>query len=383
MADWQTIPGTTKPRKAAPIDERDLVTLAVGDQAYEGWKSVRIEAGIERAARSFEVEVTLEWPDSGGVAHPIKPGDLVEVRIGGDLMCTGYVDARPVEYDASGINVRIIGRSKTGDLVDSSADNSGGQFTGQTAPQIIEKLAGQYGIKIVGQGAAGDTIKEHQIQQGESVFESMDRVAQARQILITDDANGNLVLAAPGSAGKASSALQVGVNILSGVCGFDYSEVYGEYIVKGAQSGSNDLFGSALASEGRAQDHTILRRRTLILRQQGQADARTVGDRAAYEAKLRGAKAQEARYTVAGWRQEDGSLWRHNQTVRIVDPIIGINAEWVITATNYTLDLRGQITELVVLPLDAITAMAQIRAEESQSATTPSGGGLDWSKAGQ
>lgn len=357
----------------------NTVTLTIGGTDYAGWKSVRIEAGIERAARSFEVEVTDRFPGDATPMRSILPGDRVEVRIGSDLVCTGYVDARPIEYDATGYNIRVVGRSLTADLVDSSADNDGGQWLNQTPAHIIQALAQQYGIAVVTQAAQGDPITDHQIVQGETVFESMDRVAQARQILITDDENGRLVLASAGSAGKAGTALVLGENIMTGACGYDYSEVYGEYIVKGQKSGDDDLFGEGVAqSQGKASDHTITRRRTIIIRQQGQADNKTAGERAAYEAKLRHAKAQEARYTVAGWRQGDGTLWRHNQLVRISDDLIGIEGEWVITETNYTLDRMGKVTELVVLPPEALQAAAEIKAEEAKNKVNPNDDGLDW-----
>jgi prophage tail gpP-like protein len=357
----------------------DTVSLTVNGIVYAGWKAVRIEAGVERAARSFEVEVTRVFPGLKGELNRIVPGNLCEVRIGADLVCTGYVDATPIEYDAMGISYVIRGRSKTADLVDSSADNSGGQWRGVSADKIIKALAGQYGINVIVQASPGEPIIDHQIEQGETVFESMDRLAVARHILITDDAAGNLVMAQPGSAGRATTALVLGENILSANCGYDYSEVYGEYIVKGQRSGTDELFGEAVAAtKGIAQDHTITRRRSIIIQQGGQVDQAAASARAGYEAKLRNAKAQEARYTVTGWRQGDGKLWLVNQTVKIKDGIIGIDGDRLVTGVNFTLDSRGMITELVVLEASALTAAQDIKAAETEK--TGKAGGIDWGR---
>jgi len=43
------------------------VTLLVGGREYGGWKAVRIEAGVERVARSFDLSVTSSWPGQGSL----------------------------------------------------------------------------------------------------------------------------------------------------------------------------------------------------------------------------------------------------------------------------------------------------------------------------
>jgi prophage tail gpP-like protein len=353
----------------------DEVRLTVNGKTYAGWKSVRIEAGLERVARSFEVSVTDQWPGSTDKVRRIAPGDLCEVSIGDDLVCTGYVDATPIYYDASGYSLIIRGRSKTADLVDCSADNASGQFRGLTLDAIAAKLAGQYGLGVVAEAATGAVISDHQIQQGESVFESLDRLAKQRHVLITDNAAGNVVIASPGSGGQSSDSLALGVNILSGSAGFDYSSVYSKYTVKGQKSGSDDSFGIAASQTlGQASDSSIKRKRVLIVRQSGQADAGTCQQRAGYEQQVRAAKAGEIRYSVAGWRQTDGSLWRPNQNVRIDDDLMAVHASLLISECIWTLDEGGQLTELVAIP-----AAAFLTEPETQAKKTKKGASADHS----
>lgn len=42
----------------------------------------------------------------------------VQVKIGNDLVLTGYVEQTPVSYSYNAVNVGIAGRSKTCDLID-------------------------------------------------------------------------------------------------------------------------------------------------------------------------------------------------------------------------------------------------------------------------
>jgi len=193
----------------------DIVTLTVNGKDFSGWKSVRIEGGIERAARSFELIVTDRWPGASAAvkskssqsveaARRIKPGDAVKVKIGDDVVCTGFVDSTPIDYDANAITINIRGRSKTADLVDCSADNPTGQFKQLKAHEIAQALAAQYGVIVINEADTGNALTDHQIQQGETAFESLDRLAKHRQILMTDNGNGDLVIAKPGSGGKAA-----------------------------------------------------------------------------------------------------------------------------------------------------------------------------------
>ena len=104
----------------------DEYHLRINGNAWYGWTAMRISAGIDRLARDFEVQVTKRASEKGelldAVSTGIKQGDRVEVLIGRNLVLTGYVDARPVSYDARSITRSIRGRSRTGDLIDSAAD---------------------------------------------------------------------------------------------------------------------------------------------------------------------------------------------------------------------------------------------------------------------
>ena len=339
-------------RELNATDPANLVTLLVNNLNYAGWMSVRVETGVERAARSFELGVS--WPRSLDVTLNITQGDSCQVFIGQDLVCTGWVDAIPINYDANQVTVMVKGRSRTADLVDCSAVNRAGQFSQMSPEAIIAAIAKAYGVDVVVQTATGAPLTQHQIQQGETAFESIDRIAKARQFLITDDALGNLVIAQAGSAGTANTGLALGVNILSGSAGFDYSEIYSSYQVKGQKSGTDDSSGVAASQLlGAAADSTLSRTRVLVVRQSGQADAGTCQQRADYEAQVRKAKANEIRYRVEGWRQGNGALWAPNLTTQVTDAIMGVNDSRLINECFYLLDDGGMVCEMAVIAPEA------------------------------
>lgn len=404
----------------------DNLRLVVNGMEFGGWKSVRIEAGIERQARSFDLSVTDRWPGATDVPRRVKPGDACQVFIGGDLVLTGYVDATPIKYDGRSVTVGMRGRSKTADLVDccpvqsssaasaSAADSwvdvkgpagtkaakvkppaqSASQWRNQKLELIAAALAAPYGVQVYAEVDTGKPIAEHSIQVGETVFESIDRMLRLRHVLSTDTALGQLVFVEVGSGGRASTAIELGVNVMAGDAALDYTGVFSDYIVKGQRAGSDTAFGSDVSEEegestpsddtgaqqldgssGTARDNMALRRRVLVLKQSGQADEGTVQDRAEYERAHRKAKALQTGYTVAGWRQDDGALWVPNQLVAVRDGLIGFNVTMLVAEVAYILDEQGMRCELKVGPPDGY----RTKAGKLKASKRLKGGGAEWS----
>jgi len=424
----------------------DTVRLLVNGQEYAGWRSVRITAGIERQARDFALEVTDQWPGQTDIPRRVQPGDACQIYLGADLVLTGYVDATPIRYDGNSVSVAVRGRSKTADLVDccplpsgpvtnrtasrwgdvattktappkpvagagrgtqgvrkSTATttvvkppaSAGAQWRNQKLETIASALAAPYGVRVLTEVDTGRVITDHTVQTGETVFESIDRMMRLRHVLSTDNAAGDLVFMAAGSAGRAGTAIELGVNVLAASTELDYSGVFSRYIVRGQRSGSADAYGAAVSEEqaesvdegnttalGQAapvttatattSDARAKRTRVLVLKQSGQADGGTCQDRANYERAHRAAQALQTAYTLGGWRQADGALWQHNLLVRVRDGIIGFDTEMLSAEVTYLLDAQGMRTELRVGPADGYVTQAaklQKTASGSKAAT--------------
>lgn len=332
----------------------NTVTLTVNGKNYGGWMSVEITAGIEQAARSFSLSVSHPWPGSGNDL-PVKPGDACTVSLGNDLVITGWVDAVPVSYDAQTITRTVSGRSKTCDLVDCSAVFKGGQWRRQKIEKIAADLAGYYGITVRTETDTGPAIPAHQIQQGESVFQSIDRLLRARQLYLTDDADGNWVFVKVGKE-KAFTTLTAGQNVLTGSLNRDHSGRFATYICKGQMTGDDDFYGAqASQTQETGEDAGITRKRVLVIKQSGQGTAASCRNRVLYERDSRAGKSLSGSYTVGGWRQGNGALWEPNQMVKVVDPVAGFNDWLVIGSVTYRLDGSGTQTTLNVAPVQAFS----------------------------
>lgn len=358
------------------IDPRNRVRLRVNGVDYGGWRSVEISAGIERVARDFRLNVTDRWPGSGEHVQRLRPFDRCEVWIGDSKVLTGSIDATPVSYDADQVTVSIAGRSITADLVDCAAINEPGQWRNLKLEAIVTALAKPYGIKVLVDTDTGAAIPDHQIQQGETAFESIDRLLKLRQVLAMDDSTGQLVLTRPNSE-RADDALVLGENVLSADAGFDFKDVYSQYKVKGQRAGTDEAYGADCSAVADEMDENIPRRRVMIVRQQGQSDGGGCARRAQYERARRITKALEVTYTVQGWRQSSGKLWIPNQIVRIKDPVLRLERDVLIAEVTYRMDDSGTVCTLRVGPPEGYEAEPPEVAAEKKRAKAAAQGKAD------
>nr|DAM24415.1 MAG TPA: 43 kDa tail protein [Caudoviricetes sp.] len=358
----------------------NLVEIRVGGKRYGGWKSVLITSSIEQVARAFALEVTESFPGNTDF-RSLQTGELVQVFIGSDLVCTGYITSTPISYDGKSVNVQVQGKSRTVDLVDccppSAAYKAASESTTWTevkgksgkktttstgskpqtswknlpAGRIIEELAKPYGITLTA-SSYGREIKTHTVSPGETVFESIKRLITKDNLVLTDDENGNLVLTEPGLSGVATDRLVLGSNILQAKADFNAATRFSTYVTLGQHSGTDTDFGrTASEDKGVATDAEVSRFRLKVLKDSGQGSNVSALDRAQFEARYQAARFQAGTYTVQGWRQSDGSLWKPNIKVVINDPVTArFNQEMLIVGARLRLSAAGMTSELDVMP---------------------------------
>lgn len=356
----------------------DRVEIRVGGKTYGGWKSVVIEIGMDQLARGFKLTVTDTFPGNTDF-HRLRNGDLVQLFIGDDLVCTGYIDHVNVRYDGKQISVEVQGKSKTVDLVDccpvakyGASDSSGenawkGVVVGKDGAkkevppatvkttswkniktsEIMASLAAPYGIAVHAMAEIGNKLADHTVVPGETVHKSINRLITKDNLVVMDDEAGDLVIVEPGDAGECVDALELGKNILTGTASFDASKLYSRYVVLGQHAGTDTDFGRAASEDKGIEDSSMVTRpRLLVIKDVGQSTKMTCGKRANFERRYREAQYRAATYTVQGWRQSNGSLWKVNSQVRVDDALLGISELLLITKVVLQLSSSGATAEL-------------------------------------
>jgi len=331
--------------------------LVVDGKSHEGWEEIRITRGIERGAGDFSLTVSDKWPGQND-AVIIKPMASCEVYDDSDILITGYVDAINGDASGSSRNIGFSGRSKTADLVDCSIVHKSGQWVGRTVTQIAAELVEPFDLKVRALADVGAAFPDFQIQQGETVFATIEKLCRMRGLLASDDERGNITLIRTGSK-RASTALYARfgddeTNILARTFEFNYRDRFSDYIVKGQSVGTDQFSGANVASpKATVKDPTMPRYRPTIIIAEQSAVTGTMSDRGNWERSTRAGRSIVTSFTVQGWRQGDGSLWAPNLIVPVNDGVAHIEGEMLISEVTFNKSESGTTTNLKCMPPEA------------------------------
>lgn len=352
------------------------ITLIVNGEAHGGWKTARVTRSLDHAAGDFSLTISERWP---GQITPkaIRPGDACVVAVNGQAVITGWVDDVQPKYDATTHEVTFVGRSRTNDLVDCSAIHSPGQWRGVSLETIARDLAGPFKVGVVVDTATGAPFSDFSIQQGETVFEAIERMARMRGLILTDDNLGNLVITRA-RRGRATGTLRHrrdngdANNILSGSGTFNVQSRFSQYIVKGQSPGSDEWAREA-STEVKSEvvtDGNVGRYRPLLLVSEASADGVSATDRARWERARRGGKSVALEYRVQGWTQDGtGALWVPNQLVAVEDDFLGVWGALLVAQVTYEIGASGTTTTMRLHPPEAFELLSEMPEAGAKGST--------------
>ncbi len=339
---------------AAPGFFINKVSLTVDGEKFAGWLTVDITTNIKSLARTFALQVTRSAKD-GTKLQAITPGKDVVIKIGNDVVVTGFVTAVDMTYNGSSIGVTVSGAGKTVDLEDCTipADKPK-QYRSRTPCELLRLLCGYFGIEVVDD--VGVTQRsDFNAGVTDTIKQSIQKLIKSKGLLISDDEYGRLVISNVGESINATDAIETGVNVLSASRHRNIRNRFYTYAAIGQQANplSESEIGAAIIKK--AVDETFERKeRIKVLQLTGNTNAQelrswacVVRDQAAADGDF------ELEYVVQGWRQSDGSLWKKNRTVVVKDSVLGVKKRLLIHSVKFSLSGSGMTTTLSVKPLNA------------------------------
>lgn len=344
------------------------LSLLVNGRKYNGWKSASIALGMEQIAGCFSLTVSEKWHGQNS-AWQIMPGDTCRLLIGNTPVITGYVDDVNPSYDNGSHGVSVTGRDKTGDLVDCSAIHKSGEWVNVSLAKIATDLCAPFGITVAAATDTGKAFSRFSVQEGETVFECIERAARERGILLMSDGNGRLILTRSGT-NRIGTALVKGKNIENASGQFSHKERYSKYIIKGQSPGS-DWTSTTHNTQTKAiaEDNAVTRYRPLIIIGE-QGDGSTYADRAKWERNVRAGRSSRISYTVTGWHHGAG-LWLPNNLVTVNDDYLGVQGDMMLASVRMSLDDSGSKTELELCRKEAFSLINLPAKHKSKSDKDP------------
>ncbi|EQA2132993.1 phage baseplate assembly protein, partial [Escherichia coli] len=236
-------------------------------------------------------------------------------EIGGQIVCTGYIDSRRRQMTADSMKITVAGRDKTADLIDCAAVYSGGQWKNRTLEQIARDLCTPYGVTVrweLSDKESSAAFPGFTLDHSETVYEALVRASRARGVLMTSNAAGELVFSR--AASTATDELVLGENLLTLDFEEDFRDRFSEYTVKGYARANgaegDDIDAKSIVSrKGTATDSDVTRYRPMIIIADSKITAKDAQARALREQRRRLAKSITFEAEIDGWTRKDGQLW--------------------------------------------------------------------------
>lgn len=356
----------------------NTVTLRTDGRLFTGWTSVSVTRSIESVAGYFELGVNVPpGTDLSGLA----PGKAFTLEIGGQIVCTGYIDSRRRQMTADSMKITVAGRDKTADLIDCAAVYSGGQWKNRTLEQIARDLSAPYGVTVrweLSDKESSAAFPGFTLDHSETVYEALVRASRARGVLMTSNAAGELVFSR--AASTATDELVLGENLLTLDFEEDFRDRFSEYTVKGYARANgaegDDIDAKSIVSrKGTATDSDVTRYRPMIIIADSKITAKDAQARALREQRRRLAKSITFEAEIDGWTRKDGQLWMPNLLVTIDASKYAIKTtELLVSKVNLILnDQDGLKTRVSLSPREGFL----VPVESDRKNKSDNNGGID------
>ncbi|EJD1356223.1 phage tail protein [Salmonella enterica] len=354
------------------------IELFISGKVFSGWTGVSVRRSLEHLAGSFELELMMPGQP---VPDGITPGLPLKLQINGVTVITGYLDTVKHKLTATSNKISISGRDKTGDLVDCSAVFKGSQWHNRTLRQIADDLCKPFGVRVIWQvddATAAKPFSTFTLQLSETVGDALTRAARHRGVLVTSNADGDLVFTQAGN--QQTDTLELGKNLLDADFSDDWRNRYSEYLVKGHGGGGGhkgEAKAAALlaAPKGATDDKAVTRYRPKVILADHKITADGAKQRAIREERRAIAKSERFIAGVTGWFRENGALWDVNLLTRVIAPRVNVDKrDLLVCQVEFTLNSKeGEVTRLTLAPRDGFI----VPAEPDSSGTGGEGGGVD------
>jgi prophage tail gpP-like protein len=314
----------------------ELVTVSAGGQTWTAFRRVMVQASLKEAARSFHLDIAAE-ASPGDAMAAFYAGSEVEILFNGELALRGYVDRyQPKISEHASAEIVVSGRSRSQDLIDSSAVHKTGRFENKDPEEIGQELD-QAGVGIKTDQKL-DKVPVYQITQGETVFRCLERLCRSQGVTMSGQPDGSILITKASSKRHAGGLFHPG-NIKAADADHNWSGRHSKVIVRGQRPfGSGD---DSLAIEAASEDATVGRHRPVIVVQDEDTDKPRAKKRAKNRRDKEAGNALKAHVTVQGFRDDDGTLWTPGFLVWTESRFLALAQDMVIESVKFEQDRKN------------------------------------------
>jgi prophage tail gpP-like protein len=343
--------------------------LFVGGKVYDHWKTIEVTRSLKTIAGEFTLSVTESKRQDGQiVSWIIQYNDRCRLQIDGIDVVSGHIKTYKVKHNATTHTVTITGRDATADAVDCAAIFKTGEWTNSNLIAIAGDVLEPFSLTVHDEtgGQASQKIAKVAIQQGETAFSLIARLAKMAGVMVTTDGHRTVILTTAGRSGRAQVGLVLGENILDADSTWDGSKLFTKIIVRGQSTlatitGANngDLAHAAEVLEAVSKGNGQQRYRAKVIAAEANMTAARALSRAKFEASKMLGDARQYVITTTGW-YAGKALWQPNTLCKVTDAYLHVDEDLLIDSVRFSLGEGGFKTTLGLCPPQAYQLLSTL-----------------------
>ena len=345
------------------------INLEVNGIEYTNFTMATVTLSLDTLSNDFSFQAVLP----NGEQLPLKGGDKCAILVDDELVVTGFIENITGRYTATDHTIFVTGRDRTGDLIDSSIDVIDDIRAPVSLKEIVEKVAQHIGsdLAVVDKANPEEFNKAEDIvspQPGDNAFEFVEGYAQKRQVLLTSNAAGNIVITNSKSTPSDSTIQNVvgasGNNILTADWSYMTANLFNKYIQKGQLSPVALDFGGAksadgiVSQKGEAIDDSVREGRQRVTVSDKSFSSEQLQKRAEWSKKIRSARSVAYQCTVQGFKNSAGKRWDVNTLVSVVDTFADISRDLLLNTVRFLYNEDGSVSLLSFVEANAYELVA-------------------------
>ena len=357
-------------------NSEEIAEIVVRGQKFRDWTSVEVSRSMDDfTATYFSLGIAESSETAGGwPALKLKPGDPCVINLAGKKATDGFINVRQAAYNARAHGVTVAGRSKLGDIVDSSVVAKNGEFKNYNYEQIVRSVLNPFGIKLKleAQPEGGGKLPTVNIQFGETVHQLVERLTRMVNLHLMDDEDGNLV--ATKAQGGSVAELVEGKNIKAANATLSDHNVFSPNVGVQQQTGNDKVWGDeARNSSATVENPSVQRYRPNKFLTEEPGDKDAMKRRVQREVDAQIGDSLIGTIVVQGWLQDNRTLWlnRVGKLIVVKSPMLfpGKNGSQLVgvKAVSCGQDESGTISTISICLPQALGATANPMPDTSSS----------------
>lgn len=359
-----------------------MITARIDGIPYQGFLSVMVSRALDNLSGQFSIKVAPTDPER----IPLKVGGLCEIWVEDEPFLRGYVDRLEGFATVDNDSLTYTGRDQTSDLIDSYFLDKKDFTSNTTFEGVINQVLDLQGLRqAIGVSKSSDSINTKfndgevlSAEQGDNIYEFLHKYAIKKNVLLTTDGSGNILLTRASEIPTDIKLLKLSTptlnnnNIIESAVYIDQSQRFGVY-QRHSQLSFNQFTENSnnVNVQQKTTDPEIRSSRTFSVNANTSSNEADLKNASLWERNYRRATGFQYDVSVQGHSVfETGEIWKPNILVQVIDEKFDINTVLLIKYVEFEFSVeQGSTTRITMVPPDAYTLQFQ-KAKLSQKDQT-------------